>query len=107
MNTSNQPVVFRIQASNGLCTGSRQNVNLQQEVLSEEAGIENSGSNISAKVIIPAQGKAEFTILLSRPIGTALNTWNCTDVKAIGITGETLSNNLVIESFLPDPKDFR
>ena len=49
----------------------------------------------------------EIKIVAENVVPDKLNTWNCTEVKAIGIIKTIVSDSLLIESFIPDTKDFR
>ena len=106
VNVSDQPVSLKISAINMNCE-KKNTINMEQEVYWTEQGIAGSLSGITGNKMIPAHGSLEFNVRLIRPLNTPLNTWNCTEVKAIGANDIIISNSIVIETFIPDPKDFR
>ena len=48
----------------------------------------------------------EFYLKLTREQSAQLNTWNCSKIVALSNDSKTLSNELTIESYIPNPKDF-
>ena len=105
-NISLQAVTIKIKTQNTACD-QKQTVNLDREVYWTTEGSIGSLSGVTTTYIIPAQGTAEFAVRTKRPLGTPLNTWNCILVEAINVNDQAASNSIVIESFIPDPKDFK
>ena len=106
VNKIGKAVVIKIAAANIICT-EKENVQFNQKVYWNESCENVSVSNISSNVIIPENGIIEFYVKLIRPFNTKLNSWNCTEIKAIGADDKILSNCILLESFNPDPKNFR
>jgi uncharacterized membrane protein len=48
----------------------------------------------------------EFYLKLTREQSAQLNTWNCSKIVALSNENNTISNELTIESYIPNPKDF-
>lgn len=103
-NISSKDLSFKLTAANINCIGK---INSTIDVQVFLAGNSESLSSTSSTVIISPGGSLEFYVKLIRPANTLLNTWNCTEVKAIGQNNLVLSEGTIIESFIPDPADFR
>ena len=88
-NNSNVPIEIKIVAENVVC--------LNRPTILFEHLVYQDNSN----------GSALFYVKLINNLPDKLNTWNCTEVKAIGINKTIVSDSLLIESFIPDTKDFR
>lgn len=106
VNTSSQPVTLKIKTTNKVCD-KKTSVDLSQEVYWENEGFSGMLTNNTKLITIPAHSTEEFIIRTNRPLNTPLNTWNCTQVEALDTGDHPVSNSIIIESFIPDPKDFR
>ena len=48
----------------------------------------------------------EFYLKLTREQSAQLNTWNCSKIVALSNESKAVSNELTIETYIPNPKDF-
>ena len=102
VNTTSTGLQFSISIDNTECEyiNANKQVTLNQTVLNVNKTKVNNPFNV-------AQGESlEFYIRLNRPIGTELDTWNCSKIIAKSQTGEILSNPVVIKTLIPDPTKF-
>ena len=101
-NKASTNLEFNISIENTKCKNVKaiKQVNLNQSMLNKDKSKGLDQINIK-----PGTSK-EFYIKLSRPKNTKLDTWNCSEVKAVSKTGESLSNSVLIKSLIPDPKKF-
>ncbi len=103
-NNSKSESLIRIQVSNASCkeTENLQNrvqkrqVNFNQQVLNK-----NLTKNVEQISLKPNE-TYQFYIKITRPNGVAKKTWNCTEVIVISDDGKSISNNIVIESYVPE-----
>jgi len=102
INNGTSTIKFSINIDNTACKyikNSKQ-VDLNQSILSKNKSL--LGNKFSIK-----SGEAiEFYVKIARPKNTELSTWNCSEIKAKSLTGETLSNSVVIKTLIPDPEKF-
>ena len=103
-NNSNVPIEIKIVAENVVCL-NRPTILFEHLVYQENSNREIS--DVINNIKIEANGSALFYVKLINNLPDKLNTWNCTEVKAIGINKTIVSDSLLIESFIPDTKDFR
>ena len=64
-----------------------------------------SMSNRESRIQItldPEQTK-EFTVTATAPNATVYNTWGCIKVEAISDTYETISDEIILSVYIPDP----
>jgi len=102
-NTSDKTLSFTITANNINC-GAKLAADLQATVY-EDAFATNSTNTLNLHSI-PAHGSVQFYVKLLKPQDTPLKTSNCMEIKAV--QGKNiLSDGIIIESYIPDPKDFR
>ncbi|MDB5228890.1 MAG: hypothetical protein JWN78_3083 [Bacteroidota bacterium] len=106
VNTSVKDISFSLTGTNINCVGKK---NSGMDIKVYQGNPENTDllSSTSPMITVPAGSSVEFYVKLTRPANTLLNTWNCTEVKAIGQNNLILSEGAIIESFIPDPADFR
>lgn len=105
-NTTGAEVSLNIITTNVPCSGKKY-VDLNQSIYRTENGEHVLLGKGIMPIVVPANGEVEFYVKLVRPVGTALNTWNCVEIKAVNNAQKVLSNTILIESFIPDPNDFR
>ncbi|OZV68712.1 hypothetical protein CA834_09635 [Winogradskyella aurantia] len=101
-NNSNQVQDFNIVAENAFCEDinrSKQSL-LKQEILNAQ----KTGPLVTTS--ISANSTVEFYVKISRQGNTKLSTFNCTSIRAVSVTNTDISNSLIINSFIPDPKNF-
>ncbi|WP_298761378.1 hypothetical protein [uncultured Psychroserpens sp.] len=101
-NNANKSIEFSISTENVAC----ENVSAQKQVPLNQNTLNKQKSNTAKSMSIGAGETLEFYVKISRPKNTKLNTWNCSEVKAISKTGKSLSNPIIIKSLIPDPKSF-
>ena len=101
-NTTKNNVQFSVSTDNVAC----KNVSTQKQVSLNQKTLSKQKSNVTGTMNIKAGATIEFYVKISRPQNTKLNTWNCSQIKAISNTGQTLSNPVIIKSLIPDPKSF-
>lgn len=105
-NISDKPVSLIITAGNTNC-GSAKSSPFSQIVYWEDSEFNKTLSDKSSVITIKANSTAMFYVKLTRSVDSKLNTWNCTEIKAIDANNHELAESILIESFLPDPADFR
>ncbi|MCC6583239.1 MAG: hypothetical protein IT271_06020 [Chitinophagales bacterium] len=105
-NITDKSVSLIITVSNANC-GIAKSSRLSQVVYWKDLESVETLSDKSPVITIKANSTAAFYVKLSRSFNSKLNTWNCTEVKAQDADNHQLSEGLMIESFLPDPADFR
>lgn len=106
-NTTNQQLNVKIIASNGNCSAVSKfsNIDLVQSVFRTQEQV--ATANNTVEMLIAPNAEVEFFVKITNK-SALLNKRNCTEVKAMDITGKNiLSNKIEIETFIPDPKDFR
>ncbi len=101
-NNANTSLKFNISTENTKC----QNTSSNKQVLLNQTVLNKGKSQVLNQISIEPETSKEFYIKISRPNNTQLDTWNCSEVKAISKTGESLSNSVIIKSLIPDPKKF-
>lgn len=101
-NNANTSLQFKISIDNTKC----QNISSSKQVLLNQSTLKKNKSQVLNQISIEPETSIEFYIKISRPNNTQLDTWNCSEVKAISKTGESLSNSVIIKSLIPDPKKF-
>ncbi|WP_298901538.1 hypothetical protein [uncultured Psychroserpens sp.] len=101
-NSSKSNIQFSISTENVAC----KDISAQNQVLLKQSALNKQKSNVNSAMSIEAGATLEFYVKISRPQDTKLNTWNCSQVKAISNTGKPLSNPIIIKSLIPDPKSF-
>ena len=104
VNKLNKEIEIKVIADNVNCN-NKSNISFTQKVYL--LGSESNASNISQNIKIKAKETIEFYVKLINSTGIKSNNWNCTEVKAIGIDTKIISNIISLESFVPNPKDFR
>lgn len=104
VNKSDKPIMIQVIADNVTCN-NKTNTLFQQKVYRNEP--ENTATGILGNITIPANSFIEFNVKLLNTSTVNFNSWNCTEVKAKGINTNIFSNSILIESFIPDPKNFR
>lgn len=104
-NNSNNNVEVRITAENTICKGKVNVVPFIQTLYIDKTSAEIN-ENYTAITIQP-NSSVSFYMKLINTSDNILNSWNCTEVKAFGTNNEILSNTLLIESFIPNPNDFK
>ncbi|HMV16197.1 MAG TPA: hypothetical protein PKK18_06565 [Chitinophagales bacterium] len=102
-NTSNYPVEFLINASNISCIANQK---LQQLVFEYE--LNQVGKIIGSYILtLPPHSNLEFNLIIKNTSFTQLDSKNCTEVMAVNKNNEVLSNSISIETYIPDPSQFR
>ncbi len=108
INHFDKAITAEIRTANVSCnTDNIPEVVFQQSVFLDGAENRSSDSGNAAIVTIQAKGTITFSLKLIRPVNTILNSWNCTEIKAVGEGDAVLSNSIILQTFNPDPKDFR
>lgn len=102
INNGNSTAKFNINIDNTACQYIENNkqVDLIQSVLSKNK------SQVNNQFSIKSGESIEFYVKISRPKDIKRNTWNCSEIKAKSLTGESLSNSVIIKSLIPDPEKF-
>lgn len=100
-NTSSKTASFSISATNKSCTDEK----LRQTDFSHEIMTKQKSKQAGQQVIQPNES-IEVLIKMTRSQKAKLNSQNCTEIKATSNDGRAISNTIIIESFIPDPKDF-
>lgn len=102
-NTSQQTIAFNIETDDVICENIDRSklTELKSEILTKD-GL----SRLSSRTI-PGKGTLEFSVKISRKPNTPLATYNCLSIKAVTEKNDVISNTLVIESWIPDPKNFQ
>ncbi len=107
-NKFDKPLSVKVLTDNITCyENKRVNVNLLQNIYQNESENSLLNSNNSTTVTVEAKSVLIFYVTLTRPSGTILNSWNCTQVKAVDNAGVVISNSILLETYIPNPKDFR
>lgn len=104
VNKTNDAIEIQIIAENINCDG-KMNVSFEHKIFQENNQVDILDNLKDIK--ISANSSVIFYIKLINSSNIKLNSWNCTEIKAIGFSGKILSNKILIESFIPNPKDFR
>jgi len=99
-NNTKAEISFNILVANKPCNDSK----LAQTELSQEVLNLHKSNRIDKMVVMPGDS-LKFYVKLSRPADAKLNTWNCTEVKAVSRKGSLISNLITIESLIPNPND--
>ncbi|MBO6606281.1 hypothetical protein [Psychroserpens sp.] len=102
-NTSQQAISFKLETNDVICENKDRSklTELNREILS------NDGLSRLTTRSIPGKGRMEFSVKISRKPNTPLATYNCLGIKAVTDKEEVISNTLVIETWIPDPKNFQ
>lgn len=105
-NTSKTDTSFKIQANNTACSNpNNRSAQLLQEVdLIQTVVSSGNGRSKTSDISLKPGEVHEFSIKISRPQNTKLNTRNCTEIIAQSNKGT--SNSISINTFIPNPKDF-
>ncbi len=101
-NNTNSNQTVEVTSQNVKCSNVENN--RHSDLLTSFYG-QNRLTRMNTITLSPRESK-EVYVKIYRPNNTKLNTWNCTEIVAKSISGNTSSNTLVIKSFIPDPKDF-
>lgn len=101
-NNTNTNSKFNISVENTKC----QNIKSSKQIPLIQSTLNKDKSQVINEISIEPGTYKEFYIKISRPNNTQLDTWNCSEVKALSRTGESLSNSVIIKSLIPDPKKF-
>lgn len=107
INTSNQAQLISLVAQNINCNNpsSIKDLALNHKVYTNN--IDEFNATDVVKILLPANGEQNFHVKLMNE-SDVVNRYNCTVIKAIEIkNNKTISNELQIESFIPDPALFR
>lgn len=100
-NTSKKATSFSISTANINCADKKmERTDFSHQILNKQK------SRQAEQLKIQAGESIEMFIKLNRSQNAKLNSWNCTEIKAITNSDLPISNAIVIESFIPDPKDF-
>lgn len=102
-NTSQQATSFKIETNDVVCEHKDRSklTELNRQILTKD------GLSRFITRSIQAKGSLEFSIKISRKPNTPLSTYNCLEIKAITEMEEIISNTLIIETWIPDPKNFQ
>jgi hypothetical protein len=106
VNNTSQTISFFIAAENISCVG-KQNSNLKLEVVESESLTNPVNTDLNAKRLIQPNTSTDIYIRLIRPAAGQLDSWNCVSVTAKTPEGKALSEPIIIESYIPDPENFR
>jgi alpha-L-arabinofuranosidase len=101
-NTTSDAIKFNVAFKNTAC----QNVNASKQAPLNQSVLNKDKSKALKQLNVKPNESLEFYVKISRLKNTKLDTWNCSEVKAISNTGELLSNSVTIKSLIPDPKKF-
>ncbi len=63
---------------------------------------DNKKQSQRQQIVVPSGKSVEFYIKLSRPNGSRLNTWNCSEIVAMSKEGKIMSNSITIETLIPN-----
>ncbi|MEM5566033.1 hypothetical protein WNY78_13000 [Psychroserpens sp. AS72] len=100
-NTGNIKMSFSISAINKQCVDEKSSqIDLSHQIMNKYKATQADQLNLKPGESI------EVYVKISRPLNAKLNSWNCTEIKAISSNGNAVSNAIIIESLIPDPKDF-
>ncbi|MCB0398753.1 MAG: hypothetical protein KDD26_03855 [Winogradskyella sp.] len=100
-NSSIKSITFVIDSKNIKC----QNLKEENQVRLVQKNLSKTSKAQFSEHTLKTNESFEFYLKISRPDNTAINKWNCTEIKAIDENGNTLSNSVIITSLIPDPKD--
>jgi len=108
-NKTGNAISSKIDISNIACANDKSNnVSFQQNISwtnPEEA--QKATNDDKANFIVQPNQSVSFYVSLIRPDDAVLNSWNCSEIKLLGTAKDMVSNIIVIETFIPNPKDFR
>lgn len=62
-----------------------------------------SNTESSIQTTLDAEQTKEFTITATAPNTSEYNTWGCIKVEAISDTNQTISDEIILSVFIPDP----
>lgn len=100
-NKGTKPATVNISTQNKECSNVKK---IEQTEFNQEL-LDNNLQRRPQQMVVQPGKSVEFYIKLSKPNGAKLNTWNCTEVVAMSSEGKPLSNAVVIESLIPNPKN--
>lgn len=98
-NKGKASIDFKLVATNTPC----KNTNMRYASINHDI-LDSSKSRKLEKSNIKANESMEFYLKTKRPLNAQTNTWNCTSVVAVDYKNNVISNELVIESLIPDSK---
>ncbi|MEN9448523.1 MAG: hypothetical protein RJA25_1813 [Bacteroidota bacterium] len=108
INTTSQSMNVMLIAINSICSNKSKfsaGINLDQKIYTD-VNKELNAKN-TEELVIPANGEQEFYVKIINTT-TLLNQLNCTEIKVMDLKDKIIiSNKIEIETFIPDPKDFR
>lgn len=74
------------------------------QTLTLKSSLKNNEDNL---YILPIGATIQFYLTISRTPDVKLESWNNSEIKIVDSNGILLSNILNIETYIPDPKNFR
>jgi uncharacterized membrane protein len=106
-NTSKVATTATISVQNNSCKEDNSiNKNATSTPAMRQSVMDASKSKQLNQVTVQPGKTVEFYLKLTREQSAQLNTWNCSKIVALSNDSKTLSNELTIESYIPNPKDF-
>ena len=112
---------YLVEITNKSNVATTATITVQNNSCKEDKGINKSATSTPAmrqsvmdasktkqlnQVTVQPGKTVEFYLKLTREQSAQLNTWNCSKIVALSNDNQTLSNELTIESYIPNPKDF-
>lgn len=106
-NTSNKVTTTTITVQNTSCKEdkSMEKTTVKTPAMRQTV-LDTSKSKQLNQVTLQPGKTVEFYLKLTREQSAQLNTWNCSKIVALSNESKTMSNELTIESYIPNPKDF-
>ncbi len=106
-NTSKKATTATLTVQNNSCKDDKSMKNTNVNTPSMRQSVLNISKDKPLNQVTVQPGKTiEFYLKLTREQSAQLNTWNCNKIVALSNDGKTISNELNIETFIPNPKDF-
>jgi hypothetical protein len=106
-NTSKKATTATITVQNNSC---KENKSMEKSSVTipamRQTVLDASKSKQLNQVTVQPGKTVEFYLKLTREQSAQLNTWNCSKIVALSNENNTISNELTIESYIPNPKDF-
>lgn len=106
-NTSKKATTVTIAVQNNSC---KENKSMEKSTVNSPVmrqSVLDASKNKQLNQVTVQPGKTvEFYLKLTREQSAQLNTWNCSKIVALSNESKTISNELTIETYIPNPKDF-
>lgn len=106
-NTSKKATTATLTVQNNSC---KEQKNMEKSAVNSPAMrqtvLDASKSKQLNQVTVQPGKTIEFYLKLTREQSAQLNTWNCSKIVALSNESKAISNELIIETYIPNPKDF-